>query len=112
MNRRTCATVIALAASLVAATPAYAAAPASGRVTLYADSAARYLTYDQCATPQSVYGVTADSFSHTPLPGCVAQLVKDAQQFTLCAGRGAVPGAFRTGSVLRIKPGLTPACRA
>jgi hypothetical protein len=113
---------VALAVSAIAATSAGPAAAAAtsdveqlGTLVLYQNpdftGPSHTINYLECGSNVLVPGLpVVGSFDNRPLVGCQANLVGPAGTFTLCAGRGVVPVAFRQNPAVRIQPGLTPPC--
>jgi hypothetical protein len=110
---------IVLAVSAIAATSAPAAAASDveqiGTLTLFQNpdftGSTNSINYVSCATPVLAPGLAqVGSFDNRPLAGCQASLLAPAGTFTLCAGRGVVPVAFRLNPTLRIQLGATQPC--
>ncbi|MBC6459107.1 hypothetical protein [Actinomadura sp. HBU206391] len=89
-------------------------AAASGQLTLFAGpdftGAATVVDYTTCGLVRQVSGQVG-AFDNRPLPGCRVALNNSAgASFTLCAGRGVVPVAFRQSPRVRIQPGDSSPC--
>ncbi|MFG1949400.1 hypothetical protein [Nonomuraea sp. NPDC048826] len=90
------------------------AAASAGKVILYrnadftAPTATR--TYTTCAGTATFTGPVG-SFDNRPPPGCAVTLqTRTGAVFTLCAGRGIVPPAYRDATRAAIKPGASAPC--
>ncbi|MFC4112200.1 hypothetical protein [Nonomuraea zeae] len=109
----TCAAATILLA--LTAVPAHAASLATGRVTLYSDTAysrtTNSATYEACDNfIGRVPGQRVGSFDNAPLPGCRVVLHSLAGDYLLCAGRAVVPPAFRQVILYSIGTGSTTPC--
>ncbi|WP_155343710.1 hypothetical protein [Acrocarpospora pleiomorpha] len=114
MNRAILTAGITAAVGLHMLLAAGPAAAASGKVTLYrnADFTAPAVAriYNSCTGTATLTNPVA-SFDNQPLPGCAVILqTRAGATFTLCAGRGIVPPAYREADRALIKPGTTPPC--
>ncbi|MEV0383984.1 hypothetical protein [Nonomuraea sp. NPDC050643] len=112
--RAVCATATAAAALVLSAAPATATS-ATGGLTLFSDTAftrpTNNVTYTSCDNfIGRVPGQRVGSFDNRPLPGCRVVLHATTGDFTLCAGRGVVPAAFRQVLLYSIGTGTSTAC--
>lgn len=111
-GRAACAATV-LATLTLTAYPA--AAAATGRLTLYSDTAfsqpVKSVTYSACEDFVGyISGQRVGSFDNSPLPGCRVVLHAVSGNYTLCAGRAVVPQAYRQTLLYSIGAGSTAPC--